>query len=529
MQLQIPSLVMYVLATLQTAGFEAYIVGGAVRDILLKSRGENHEAKDFDFTTNAKPEEIQALFPQSFYENTFGTVSITPEHICENLNLSITDIVSIEQSTEATIDQTKLISFDSIGKIHQSLSLPSHNNKPQTHSALNPFEITTFRSEGNYDDFRRPSEVTWGTSLTEDLQRRDFTVNALAIALDPKVLAEVTPTWIQKNGTNVPTLDANSYTIVDPFEGLSDLENNTIKTVGNPNERFAEDALRILRAIRFSVQLNMKVESKTYEAITEHRQKIQHVSWERIGAEVMKIMASDFPAEGIHMLDETLLLEYVIPELLESKGVKQGGHHTSDVWVHSLDALESCPSKDPVVRLATLLHDVGKPRTYKLINGSPTFYNHEIVGARMAKSIADRLRLSKHDIERVYLLVRQHMFYYQPENTDASIRRFMRNVGLENINDILDLREGDRLGSGARKTSWRLEEMKQRMIEQLHQPFAITDMAIDGTDLMNELDLKPGRIIGEILNYLFEKVMEEPELNSRDSLLSMARNYLAKN
>jgi hypothetical protein len=172
---------------------------------------------------------------------------------------------------------------------------------------------------------------------------------------------------------------------------------------------------------------------------------------------------------------------------------------------------------------------VGKPRTLRYIDEDPTFYNHEIVGAKMARQIALRFRLSKKEVERITTLVRYHMFYYQPKNTDASIRRFMRKVGLENINDILDLREADRLGSGARKTSWRLEDMKQRMVEQLHQPFAVTDLAIDGTDIMEHLQIKPGRIIGKLLQDLFEEVMEDPDRNTEEYLLRRVKELANSN
>jgi putative nucleotidyltransferase with HDIG domain len=237
----------------------------------------------------------------------------------------------------------------------------------------------------------------------------------------------------------------------------------------------------------------------------------------------MKMLKSDFPAEAIELLDTTGLLTHIIPELLTAKGVEQAGHHTTDVWTHSLDALRTCPSTDPIVRLATLLHDIAKPQTYQRTDASITFYNHEVIGARVAKKIAERLRLPKRDVERIFTLVRHHMFHYQPKNTDAAIRRFMRKVGLENIDDILDLREGDRLGSGARQTSWRLEEMKQRMIEQLNQPLSVHDLAIDGHDLMAELKLQPGPKLGQILHELFEKVLEQPELNTKEQLIKEAK------
>lgn len=516
--------VLFILHTLQTNGFEAYIVGGAVRDLLIHAHhGEDQPVVDFDFTTNATPEQIQALFPESYYENKFGTVGIAPKHIREMMGQATdTTIPTVEPES-----RDRVIDIARASKVHVSLAhqVPTEQEIKKTHEP--DYEITTYRSDGVYNDHRRPETVTWGKTIEDDLSRRDFTINAMAIRVNPDVLSE-------KAHNNFPDpslqLQPDHYEIIDLFNGLNDLQANLIRTVGEAHLRFQEDALRMLRAIRFSVQLNMKMSDETFAAITALAADIQHVSWERIGDEFMKMMRSPFPAEAIELLEETGLLHYLIPELREGKGVEQGGHHTTDVWTHSVDALRNTPSKDPVVRLATLLHDVAKPRTYHQADHTkPTFYNHEIIGARMAKDIAQRFRLARKDCDRVFTLVRQHMFYYQPTHTDAAVRRFMRNVGLENIDDILDLREGDRLGSGARKTSWRLEEMKQRMIEQLHQPFAITDLAIDGTDLMDEMGLKPGPTIGQILKHLFEIVLEEPELNTKEKLMELAQEYLAKN
>jgi len=241
---------------------------------------------------------------------------------------------------------------------------------------------------------------------------------------------------------------------------------------------------------------------------------------------MMKTLASPHPAAGIKLMDETGLLDLIIPELKLGKSMNQPGHHTTDVWVHSLDALEACPSPDPIVRLASLLHDVGKPETYQEKDQEITFYNHEVLGSRFASKIAKRLKLSKKDVQRVFTLVRYHMFYYQPEHSDASIRRFIKKVGLENIDDILDLREGDRLGSGAKKTSWRLEEFKERIIEQLNQPMDLSDLAINGQDLISQLKIKPGPIIGQILNQLLEKVLQDPTLNNKEQLLIEAEKLI---
>ncbi len=237
------------------------------------------------------------------------------------------------------------------------------------------------------------------------------------------------------------------------------------------------------------------------------------------------MLVSDQPAKGIHLLEKTGLLQTIMPELITCRGVEQGGHHDTDVWTHSLDALHNCPSKDPIVRLAALLHDIGKPRTYQLRNGEITFYNHEIVSSRIADAIAKRLRLSNEQREKLFKLVRYHMFHYQPKDTDAAIRRMIKRVGLQYIDDILDLREGDRLGSGAKRTSWRLEELKQRIVDQLNQPMDTNDLALDGHDLIAELKLKPGKLIGEILDHLLELVLEDPELNTKEELLKKASEF----
>lgn len=531
MTLKLPTDVLTILNALQKSGYQAYIVGGAVRDVLMHP---DNQPTDWDFTTDATPEQIMEVFPESFYENEFGTVAITREHVAEQFGLNIEDRGSrIEDQVGS-----KVIEMETATKIHESLiqdssgQIPDSSDKtpePRTQN-LEPtkdyrlktkdlLEITTFRSDGQYTDFRRPDSVTWGKSLDEDLQRRDFTINAMGIQVQGSGFKV-------QDDTKDYRLESKDYQLIDPHGGQADLKNAVIKTVGDPNTRFQEDALRMLRAIRFSVQLNFAIDDSTWEAIVQHAPLLQHVSGERIRDEFLKMLGSDFPKEAIELLDETGLLEFVLPELLEAKGVEQGGHHNTDVWTHSIDALANCGSKDPIVRLATLLHDIAKPRTFNMINGKITFYNHEIVGSRMAKKIAERLRLSRKDIQRVFILVRHHMFYYQPHNTDASIRRFMRKVGLENINDIIDLRIGDRLGSGARETSWRFEEMKERMKEQLHQPFAIKDLAIDGNMLIEELGMKPGPEIGKVLNSLFEEVVENPELNEKQVLMEKARELV---
>lgn len=511
MNLKLPVDVVAVLQQLQSNGFEAYIVGGAIRDLFLSKEVPT----DWDFTTNATPVQIQALFTESFYENEFGTVGIDRQHVREQFSLPA---LSSEHAEKTSYNQ--VIQVEEATKMHESLqSSKEQVASSKLHSEKQVFEITTFRSDGTYSDARRPDQVTWGQTLEEDLRRRDFTINAMAIFVDFKE-------FDYAKTSDIVEIQEKHVQLVDPFNGLVDMHKHHIRTVGKASDRFQEDALRMLRAIRFAVQLHFQLDPEVLTAVKKYSPLIQRISWERIRDEFLKMLASDHPAKAVEYLDETGLLQYILPELVAAQGVEQGGHHTTNVWTHSIDALRECPSKDPIVRLATLLHDIAKPQTFQRTKTTITFYNHEVIGARVAKKIADRLKLSKQDAQRIFLLVRHHMFYYQPNMSDAAIRRFMKKVGLENINDILDVRIGDRLGSGARETSWRLEEMKDRMLSQLHQPFSITDLEINGTEIMEELSLKPGPILGKILHELFERVLEEPELNEKEKLIELARDYI---
>ncbi|OGJ37824.1 MAG: hypothetical protein A2383_01920 [Candidatus Pacebacteria bacterium RIFOXYB1_FULL_39_46] len=531
MKLRLPFEVLFILHKLQQGGFTAFLVGGSVRDLIMQTVTNDQTTQalvtDYDFTTNAKPEEVQAIFPDSFYENEFGTVGVTHENLWEMLQkqyfqLPAQTIATLYQASIKKQQRPSLIDLSQASKIHESLLVPDQATQKNS-TQPKPFEITTYRADGTYDDHRRPTSVIWGKSIEDDLKRRDFTINAMALNIKQTVLDDF---FSQQVFPSHLELEQNQYNLVDPFDGLQDLARKEIIAVGEVDLRFKEDALRMLRAIRFSTQLAMTINPLTLDAIKEYAPSIKYISWERIQDEFFKILSSPLPKQGIELMDQVGLLEFIMPELLEGKEVEQGGHHNTDVWTHSLDSVDHCPSLDPVVRLATLLHDIGKPRTQKVIEGKITFYNHEIVGSRLAAKIAQRLRLSKKDSERLFILVRYHMFHYQPQNTDASIRRFMRKVGLENIDDILDLREADRLGSGARKTSWRLEEMKERIVEQLNQPMDVKDLAIDGHDLIEKLNLKPGKKIGEILDQLFEEVLENPQLNTPETLLEKAKQLV---
>ncbi len=469
--LSLPTLVVSILSTLYENRFQGYIVGGAVRDVMQKK-----PVYDWDFTTNAVPQQIQNLFRESFYDNEFGTVRVAGKHLNIQFQLPSSD-------------------WDDI-----------------------LFDITTYRTESGYSDRRRPDTVRWGTDIHEDLSRRDFTINAMAFK--PKSAERLKQAVKISKGRS--TVDLR-MTIVDPYYGRVDLSKKLIKTVGDPDMRFNEDALRMIRAIRIGSQLAFQVEGKTLESIRKNSGLLRHVSWERTRDELLKIICSEYPADGVLLLHSSGLLDYILPELLESRDVPQAGHHIYDVWTHSIESLRHCPSTDPLVRLAALLHDVGKPRAFRDTDGKITFYNHEMIGAKMVLSIADRLRLSKKEKERLYTLVRWHMFAYDPKMTDASIRRFIRRVGVENINDMMLLRVGDRKGGGSKATSWRLRELQQRIGDQLYEPMTVRDLKINGHDLMKALGMEPGPKIGEILNTLFEEVMEDSKNNEREYLLQRAK------
>ena len=436
---------------------ELYLVGGSVRNLILK-----REIKDWDFTTNATPEQILKLFPNAFYDNQFGTVGIPIE----------------ENSSKKSV-----------------------------------VEITTFRSESEYQDGRHPKTVIWGKSIEEDLKRRDFTINAIALKISGL--------------GNKPAM--NQSDLIDPFDGIKDIDKKIIRAVGNPKERFKEDALRLLRAVRIATELSFTIEERTWKEIIADAPLIAKVSGERIRIELLRILTSDHAYEGIMSLKNSGLLEYILPELLKGEGISQerpGRHHKTDVFTHNVLSLKFCPSTDPIVRFATLLHDVGKPKVMgKDEEGLIIFHNHEIAGAKIAREICDRLKFSKKDREKIVNLIRWHMFTVDEKITDAAVRRFIRRVGVENVKDMMDLRIGDRLGGGTQTAeSWRLKLFRKRVEEQLQPaPFSINDLAVDGNDIMKILNIKPGPKIGEILQKLFEEVDEDLSKNTKEYLLEQIR------
>jgi tRNA nucleotidyltransferase (CCA-adding enzyme) len=436
MAFRIPAKVKKLAEKFKEEGAQIFVVGGAVRDMLLK-----RPVKDWDFTTNLTPEEMAKLFPKNgFCNNAYGTFSV-------------------------------------VGK-----------NKEI-------FEITTFRTERGYSDKRHPDQISWGENIEEDLSRRDFTINALALNLGTK-----------------------TKVLVDLFGGRDDLKNELIKAVGEPDKRFKEDALRMLRAVRIATELGFTIEKETLKSIRENAQLIKEVAGERIREEIFRILLAAQAAKGFQLLKDSGLLKEIMPELLEGEGIVQKGHHIYDVWIHNLKALENCESNDPVTKLACLLHDVGKPVVVKGEGPERTFHNHEMAGAKMAVNIGKRLRLSKKDLDKLYRLVRWHMFSTAEVQTDKAVRRFIRHVTPEYVDEMIKLRRADRLGSGAKETSWRWELFKNRVVEVQKQPFSIKDLKVNGEDVMRILKIKPGRMVGEVLNRLFAEVEEEPSLNNKTVL-----------
>jgi len=461
MDIQIPKQLSQIIKAFQKNNFQIYIVGGAVRDVLM-----GKDTYDWDLTTNATPEEMLKMFPKAYYDNQFGTVGI------ENV---IT------------------------GK--------------------RPYEITTFRNEHGYSDTRHPDKITWGKTLEEDLARRSATISAMAFKTIEIKKEE------KKNSLNIYC----KVELIDPFNGKKDLENKIFRAVGDPNKRYQEDALRMIRAVRISAQLGFTIEEKTFEGIKNNAPLINKIASERVRDELLKIFASAYPYEGMILFRNSGLMKEILPEMEVTFGVEQkspGRHHIYDVGTHSLMALNYCPSKDPIVRFATFIHDNGKAKTFKKSeNGLITFYNHELVSTNNAYNIANRLKLSNKDKIKLVTLVRWHQFTVDERQTDSAIRRFIRNVGSDNINDMLDLRVGDRLGGGATETSWRLEEYKKRLIEVQKQPFTVIDLKIDGNDVMKILDIKPGPKVGEVLNSLFEKVINKKIENTKEELLESLKNF----
>jgi len=439
MHFPVPPEVKKVALGLRKGGFEAYLVGGCVRDLVI-----GRKPKDWDFTTNAKPEDIQRLFPDSFYENDFGTVGIKTD------------------SPDPT---------------------------------LAVIEVTPYRTETGYSDKRRPDAVTFGESLEEDLARRDFTVNAIAY-------------------------DESKGHLIDPYKGQNDLKDKVLRTVRDPEERFEEDALRLMRAVRLVAELSFALDSDTAAAIQKKAKNLGHVSRERIRDEFSRILLSNEPMMALVLAQQLGLLEYIAPDLLRGIGVEQNQAHSYTVFEHNLRSMQHAADKgwELDIRLAALFHDVSKPETRRWLKekGDWSFHGHEVVGARVAEKALHDLRFSRETIEKVRKLVRWHMFFSDPDQiTLSAVRRMIRNVGEENIWDLLNLRICDRIGTGRPKEQpFRFRKYKAMVEEALRDPISVGMLKTDGTRIMKTFHVEPGPKIGFVLSALLEEVLEDPKRNT---------------
>ncbi len=443
----IPPEVTRVTTVLKDAGFEAYLVGGCVRDLILSK-----EPKDWDITTNAHPVQIQELFEDNYYNNDFGTVGVVTENP----------------------------------------SSPS----------LKVIEVTPYRTDGVYTDGRRPDSVRFGVSLEEDLARRDFTINAMALDLD-------------------------KGHVVDPYKGHEDLMQKQLKAVGDADERFQEDGLRMMRAIRLGAELGFGIEQKTFEALANNAHLLEKISKERIRDELVKTIMSPYPMEALLHMKHTGILQYVLPDLMDSIGVEQNHSHIYTVFEHLLRALQYAADKNwPLeVRLAALFHDIGKPASKrKTTRGEATFYGHEVIGSRVTRKALENLRFPKENVEKIVKLVRWHMFFSDPDKISLSaVRRMIANVGVEDIWDLLNVRICDRIGSGKPKAQpFRLRKYQSMVDEVLRDPISVGMLKIDGAKVLDVTREKPGPRIGNILHALLEEVLDDPSINTEEILENRA-------
>ena len=457
-QYQVPKEVMMVIAVLQGASYEAYLVGGCVRDILMGVK-----PKDYDITTNATPEQIISLFPKTFYENSYGTVGVVT---CGE-----------ELGTVCSDESVKIV------------------------------EVTPYRLESTYSDNRHPDSVKWSKNLHDDLSRRDFTVNA--IAYNPV-----------------------THEIVDPYNGRNDIENKTIRAVGEANVRFGEDALRLMRAVRFMSQLDFDIDTVTRESVQKNATLLDNISRERVRDEFVKLIMTDFPMRGLVMMKELGLLEYTVPELLRGVGVSQNQAHMYDVWEHNIRTLQHAADKKwPLhVRLSAIFHDISKPETKRFSKEKNviTFYGHDVVGARVTREIMERLKFPNELIERVSMFVRWHMFFSDTEQiTLSAVRRLISNVGKDSIWDLIDLRICDRVGTGRPKEEPYRLRMYESMVEQaLKDPITLKMLKTDGKRIMDVTQETPGPKIGFILHSLFNEVLEDPLKNTEEYLDTRAKELM---
>jgi tRNA nucleotidyltransferase (CCA-adding enzyme) len=441
----IPGVVHGLLRTLWDGGHAAYVVGGSLRDTLL-----GREAKDWDLATAAVPERTVELFPGAVYENKFGTVAV--------------------RTGDPDVDEV---------------------------------EITTFRSDHDYADFRRPHRVEFSESIELDLARRDFTINAMAWGAEP----------------------GEPPRLVDPHGGQADLAARLLRTVGDPEKRFEEDALRMVRAVRLAATLGFEVEPATLAGIHAKADLVRHLSGERIAIEMALLLATDQPSIGLRLMADTNVLPAISPELAAQRGVPQNKVPGEDLWDHTLRAVDGAATQPPRIRLAALLHDIGKPLT--MADGR--FLGHESVGAELADTLLERWRWPVAERQRIVRLIRHHMFGYQPTWSDAAVRRFIAKVGPEHLPDLFLLREADHIGSAREPDAGGLNELRERVAAELAAGVALdlSGLTVDGSDLMAELGVKPGPNLGRLLDWLLERVIADPSVNTREGLLDLARRRLS--
>ncbi len=450
---QIPREVAAILTKIQKAGFEAWIVGGSVRDLLI-----GQKPKDWDLTTNASPEKIQEIFEKTFYTNEFGTVGVVNEE-------------TIEES-------------------------------------LKVIQVTPYRLEGKYSDARRPDNVIFSQKIEDDLKRRDFTINALAY-------------------------DPTSGKLLDLYDGIADIEAGTVRAVGDPNERFSEDALRILRGIRLAAELNFSIEEDTKKAMGECSQQLGKISKERIRDEFIGIINSSQPMQALVLANTLGILSYIVLEIGRGVGVEQNQAHSYDVFEHNLRALQHAADKKwPFeVRIAALFHDIGKPKTRRWSDEKHdwTFHGHDVVGAKITKKALEDLKFSRETIQTTEKLVRWHMFFSDPDKiTLSAVRRIIRNVGPENIDSLIKLRMCDRIGTGRPKEQPFRFRKYQSMIEQaLQDPITVSMLLINGERVMEVTREKPGPRLGWILHALLEEVLDDPAKNTKEYLQERAKDLAA--
>ena len=440
--MNVPSRIKDFCSVFNNSGFSCYLVGGAVRNLI---RGI--KPADYDFATDALPEQMISIFKK-----------VIP--------------TGIEHGTVTVL-------FKGM-----------------------QFEVTTFRIDGDYSNSRHPDRIEFSSSIYEDLERRDFTINSMAY-------------------------DPVKDILLDPHDGKKDLKRKLIKAIGDPVKRFSEDGLRVLRGCRFASQLDFEIEEKTLSGIKDQGFRLEYISAERIRDEIIKILMSDIPSKAFFIMKDTDILKYIIPELERGIGVEQREMHLFDVFEHSLYSADFA-EKDLVIRLAALLHDIGKPDSLEIRDGTRTFYNHDRISAEKASVILKRLKFPKAVEKQAVHLIREHMFNYTEDWTDSALRRLIARVGKENIKDLIRLRYADRAGMRGKAFECITDRSfisRINSILEKENAFSIKNLAVNGNILSEEAGIPKGPVMGSVLDFLLEAVLDDPEMNEKSRLIKLARNF----